>query len=155
MTTIALFAFNGEPMCFLHVLLNALDMKSRGFGVKLVLEGASVKLVPELYAPGGPLSGLWQKCLDAGMVEGVCEACSAKLGTQAAAKEHGYTDIYRQSLITLTEMQKLMGKKQFEEILGGLVIKPPGKPTLVPLSDKRQAMNVSDAKNEFNEIMED
>ena len=72
-----------------------------------------------------------------------------------AAKEHGYTDIYRQSLITLTEMQKLMGKKQFEEILGGLVIKPPGKPTLVPLSDKRQAMNVSDAKNEFNEIMED
>lgn len=73
----------------------------------------------------------------------------------AAAKEHGYTDIYRQSLITLTEMQKLMGKKQFEEILGGLVIKPPGKPTLVPLSDKRQAMNVSDAKNEFNEIMED
>lgn len=73
----------------------------------------------------------------------------------AAAKEHGYTDIYRQSLITLTEMQKLMGKKKFEEILGGLVIKPPGKPTLVPLSDKRQAMNVSDAKNEFNEIMED
>ena len=52
-------------------------------------------------------------------------------------------------------MQKLMGKKQFEEILGGLVIKPPGKPTLVPLSDKRQAMNVADAKNEFNEIMED
>ena len=72
-----------------------------------------------------------------------------------AAKEHGYTDIYRQSLITLTEMQKLMGKKKFEEILGDLVIKPPGKPTLVPLSDKRQAMNVSDAKNEFNEIMED
>lgn len=72
-----------------------------------------------------------------------------------AAKEHGYTDIYRQSLITLTDMEKLMGKKQFGEILGKHVIKPPGKPTLVPLSDKRQAMNVSDAKNEFNEIMED
>lgn len=43
-------------------------------------------------------------------------------------------------------MQKLIGKKQLEEILGGLVIKPPGKPTLVSLSDKRQAMNVSDAK---------
>ncbi len=49
MTTIALFAFNGEPMCFLHVLLNALDMKARGFGVKLVLEGASVKLVPSAF----------------------------------------------------------------------------------------------------------
>lgn len=72
-----------------------------------------------------------------------------------AAKEHGYTDIYRQSLITLTDMEKLMGKKQFGEILGKHVIKPPGKPTLVPLSDKRQAMNVSNAKNEFNEIMED
>ena len=70
-----------------------------------------------------------------------------------AAKQNGYTDIYRKSLITLTEMQKLMGKKKFEEILGSLIIKPPGKPTLVPITDKRQAMNVSDAKNDF--IMED
>ena len=70
-----------------------------------------------------------------------------------AAKQNGYTDIYRKSLITLTEMQKLMGKKKFEEILGSLIIKPPGKQTLVPITDKRQAMNVSDAKNDF--IMED
>ena len=69
------------------------------------------------------------------------------------AKQNGYTDIYRESLITLTEMQKLMGRKKFEEILGSLIIKPPGKPTLVPITDKRQAMNVSDAKNDF--IMED
>ncbi|MGU9539886.1 DUF2800 domain-containing protein [Clostridium tepidum] len=71
------------------------------------------------------------------------------------AKANGYKDIYRQSLITLTEMQKLMGKKKFEEILGGLIHKPPGKPTLVPLSDKRQAMNISNVKNEFNEITEE
>ena len=69
-----------------------------------------------------------------------------------AAKANGYKDIYRQSLITLTEMQKLMGKTKFEEILGGLIHKPPGKPTLVPLSDKRPAMNISNVKNEFNEI---
>jgi len=69
-----------------------------------------------------------------------------------AAKANGYKDIYRQSLITLTEMQKLMGKAKFEEILGGLIHKPPGKPTLVPLSDKRPVMNVSNVKNEFNEI---
>ena len=43
-----------------------------------------------------------------------------------AAKEHGYTDIYKQSLINITEMQKLMGKKDFEEIIGGLLIKPQG-----------------------------
>ena len=66
----------------------------------------------------------------------------------------GYKDIYRKSLIPMTEMQKLMGKTKFEEILGSLIYKPPGKPTLVPNSDKRPAMNVTDAKNEFNEIME-
>ena len=66
----------------------------------------------------------------------------------------GYKDIYRKSLIPMTEMQKLMGKTKFEEILGNLIYKPPGKPTLVPNSDKRPAMNVADAKNEFNEIME-
>ncbi|MBC5687915.1 DUF2800 domain-containing protein [Mediterraneibacter sp. NSJ-55] len=72
-----------------------------------------------------------------------------------AAKEHGYIDIYRQSLIPMTEMQKLMGKTVFEEILGDLIYKPPGKPTLVSITDKRPAMNVSNVKNEFNEIMED
>lgn len=72
-----------------------------------------------------------------------------------AAKEHGYTDIYRQSLIPMTEMQKLMGKSTFEEILGDLIYKPPGKPTLVPNTDKRPAMNVTNAENEFHEIMED
>lgn len=71
------------------------------------------------------------------------------------AKASGYKDIYRQSLITLTEMQKLMGKTKFEEILGNLVYKPPGKPTLVPISDKRLSMNVSNVKNEFNEILEE
>ena len=67
----------------------------------------------------------------------------------------GFKDIYRKSLIPMTEMQKLMGKTKFEEILGDLIYKLPGKPTLAPNSDKRPAMNVADAKNEFNEIMED
>ena len=72
-----------------------------------------------------------------------------------AAKEAGYKDIYRQSLIPLTEMQRLMGKDKFEEVLGGLITKAPGRPTLVPKSDKRPAMNVSNAINEFYEIKED
>ena len=72
-----------------------------------------------------------------------------------AAKEAGYKEIYRQSLIPLTEMQRLMGKDRFEEILGGLITKAPGRPTLVPKSDRRPAMNVSNAINEFYEIKED
>lgn len=72
-----------------------------------------------------------------------------------AAKAAGYKDIWRKSLITLTDMEKLMGKDTFKEILGDLVFKPPGKPTLVPKSDKRPAINTTNAINEFNEITEE
>ena len=41
------------------------------------------------------------------------------------------------------------GKAKFDEILGGFIVKPQGKPTLVPESDKRPAMN--NAKNDFME----
>jgi len=69
-----------------------------------------------------------------------------------AAKNAGYRDIYKQSLITITEMEKLMGKTKFNEVIGGLIMKPPGKPTLVPVSDKRPEMNTSSAKNDFMEV---
>lgn len=71
-----------------------------------------------------------------------------------AAKDAGYTDIFKTSLITLTEMEKLMGKKKFNDILGGLVVKPQGKPTLVPDSDKRPAITGDDAKSDFKKITE-
>ena len=70
-----------------------------------------------------------------------------------AANAAGYHDIFRKSLIPLTEMEKLMGKQEFQDILGGLIIKPAGKPTLVPASDKRPA--ITNVKNDFNEIQED
>jgi hypothetical protein len=57
------------------------------------------------------------------------------------AKSAGYTDIFKQSLITITEMEKLMGKKKFNELLGKLVEKPKGKLTLVSETDKRQAVD--------------
>ena len=63
----------------------------------------------------------------------------------AAARAAGYTDIFKKSLIPITEMEKLMGKKTFAEVLGSLVIKPKGKPTLVPASDKRPAITTTDA----------
>ncbi len=55
----ALFAFNGDPMCFVHVLLNALDMKERGNEVKIILEGASVKLIPEFTPNNWKLKGVF------------------------------------------------------------------------------------------------
>ena len=69
-----------------------------------------------------------------------------------AANEAGYHDIYKQSLISITEMEKLMGKAEFSKVLGALVTKPQGKPTLVPDTDKRQAISVSNPKSEFSEI---
>lgn len=91
MKKFALFVFNEDPMCFIHVLLNALDIKAKGDEAKIIIEGASVKLIPELVKPGNPLNGLWKKNLAAGLVEGVCKACSNKLGTLNAAKEQGLT----------------------------------------------------------------
>ena len=72
-----------------------------------------------------------------------------------AASAAGYHDIYRKSLIPITEMEKLMGKQTFKEILGGLVIKPAGKPTLVPASDKRPAITTVGADHDFNEFKGD
>ena len=71
-----------------------------------------------------------------------------------AAQSAGYTDIFKKTLLTITEMERLMGKQEFAKILGGLVVKPAGKPTLVADTDKRESISVSDPKNEFNEIKE-
>ena len=66
-----------------------------------------------------------------------------------AAEAAGYTDIYDRRLITLTAMERLMGKTTFNEVLGGLVVKPVGKPTLVPDTDKRSALDIHSAESEF------
>lgn len=67
------------------------------------------------------------------------------------AKEAGYTDIFKQSLITITEMEKLMGKKKFNDLLGKLVEKPKGKLTLVSEADKRQAVDPIHAEFQVEE----
>ncbi|MCS7200372.1 MAG: hypothetical protein N2327_08490 [Caldimicrobium sp.] len=84
-----LFAFRGEPMCFVHVLLNALDIYEKGMIVKIVLEGEAVKLIPDLYEEEGPLSGLYKRTLERGLIEGVCKACSQKFGTYEIALNKG------------------------------------------------------------------
>lgn len=68
-----------------------------------------------------------------------------------AAKAAGYEDIYKKSLIGITEMEKLMGKKDFQKILGNLVYKPQGKVTLVPESDKRPPIQTETAEADFKE----
>ena len=72
-----------------------------------------------------------------------------------AATEAGFTDIYKRSLITLTEFEKLMGKKVFQSTLGSLVYKPAGKLALVPESDKRDAVDLSGGVNDFQALSDE
>jgi hypothetical protein len=58
-----------------------------------------------------------------------------------AAKAAGYTDIFKKTLLSIGELEKLMGKKKFSDILGNLVEKPKGKLTLVPDTDKRKPVD--------------
>ena len=64
---------------------------------------------------------------------------------QAAAKavtEAGY-DPYEHKLLGITAMTTLLGRKKFDDLLGGLTCKPEGKPVLVPASDKRNELNTA------------
>lgn len=58
--------------------------------------------------------------------------------------------LYNKSLLTITAMEKTLGKKQFTELLGELIIKPMGKPTLVSEMDKRPELNsIKSAQADF------
>lgn len=66
----------------------------------------------------------------------------------------GYDDamLYERKLNGITNMEKLVGKKKLTELLGNLLVKPAGKPVLVPESDKREAINTTEAaKADFTE----
>ena len=69
-----------------------------------------------------------------------------------AATAAGYTDIYKKSLLGITEMERLMGREQFNSILGRLVYKPQGKLTLVSDSDRREAVSFDTAQDDFKEV---
>lgn len=71
------------------------------------------------------------------------------------AVQNGYTDLYKQTLITLTEFEKMMGKKKFNELLGEYVAKPPGKLALVPESDPREAVDLTAAPNQEFSVLPD
>jgi hypothetical protein len=69
------------------------------------------------------------------------------------AEGYGEGDLYERSLKTITALEKSIGKKRFNELVADLIVKPPGKPSLVPESDKRQEWNsLAAAQAEFENI---
>lgn len=72
----------------------------------------------------------------------------------AAVIEAGY-DPFEKKILGLTAMQKALGKTKFDTLLGHLIEKPKGKPTLVPVTDKRPTITTTGARHDFNEFMEE
>lgn len=69
------------------------------------------------------------------------------LKVSEALQAAGYPEaaLYERKLYGITAMEKIVGKKKLTEILGDLIIKPAGKPVLVPESDRREAINTAAA----------
>jgi hypothetical protein len=84
MQKIVLFAFRGDPMCFIHVLHNSLDMADKGMEGKIVLEGEAVTLVPEMSKSDHFLHKLYRKVKEQGLIIGACRVCSNKQGVTSA-----------------------------------------------------------------------
>lgn len=75
----------------------------------------------------------------------------------AILTEKGYReqDIYKKEILGISKMEALLSKKKFNEFLGGYVVKPQGKPTLVPAEDKRPEINTAEkAADDFKNVIE-
>ena len=83
------------------------------------------------------------------VVEGKSNRKYSDENAVASTVEAAGFDPYEKKLLGITAMTSLLGKKKFNELLSGFITKPQGKPTLVPESDKRPALNT--AKDDFSE----
>ncbi|MDD4080863.1 MAG: hypothetical protein PHP02_05570 [Eubacteriales bacterium] len=104
MKKVLLYGMTGEKTCFMHVLLNALDLHAAGHEARVVFEGASVKLPAVLAKENNPV---YLKSREAGLLAGVCLACSKTLGV--------YEDNLALGLPMLSDMSGHAGTKPFLE----------------------------------------
>jgi hypothetical protein len=125
------------------------DILLRAKGIKTWLDGL------EAYALGKALDGYdWPGMK---LVEG---RSNRKITDDIIAANNlmnagfGADEIYKpRALRSITDLEKLCGKKMFSELMSGVIEKPPGKPTLVSADDKRQAIEITNIKNDFDESL--
>jgi hypothetical protein len=86
---VLLVAFQGQPMCFIHVLLNGLELQAKGHQCKIIIEGEATRLIPEVSQEGHFLNPVYQQMLEKGLLEGVCRACSQKMQVLENIKKEG------------------------------------------------------------------
>lgn len=89
-------------MCFVHVLLNAMDLHEKGHEVALVIEGSATALVgaipggsglPDSTAAPEPVRRLivesFARVHELGLIDCVCRACCKQMGTLEEAEQRG------------------------------------------------------------------
>lgn len=86
---VAIFAFRGDPMCFIHVLLNGIDLHKKGHEGLIILEGEALTLVPQMAQIGHMLNTLYEKAKEAGVIHGACRACAVKLKVDKDIENQG------------------------------------------------------------------
>lgn len=102
MEKILFYGMTGEKMCFQHILLNAIDLSASGKEVKIIFEGASVKLVSIFDKEANPL---YKKAKDMGIIAGVCLGCSKVMDVFELNKNTG--------LAMLDDMSGHAGMKRY------------------------------------------
>ncbi len=84
----AIFLFNDDEMCMLHVFLYLRELNERGCEAKLIIEGKAT-VIPAKYAEGSIISRHYQEAKERGWIDCICKACSAKMGSLKDAEREG------------------------------------------------------------------
>jgi predicted peroxiredoxin len=88
---VAIWAFRGDPMCIVHVFLNALDMDNLGYSIKMVFEGEATKLIKTYHQDKekAPYFTLYKEVKEKGLIDAVCRACATKMGSLEECEAEG------------------------------------------------------------------
>ena len=104
MKKVLFYGMTGEKMCFQHIIMNAIELHTAGNEVKIIFEGASVKLVDVFENEKNPL---YNRAKSLGLIAGVCLACSKVLGV--------YEKALLSNLDMLDDMNGHAGMKKYLE----------------------------------------
>lgn len=104
MKKVLIYAMEGQKMCFMHALMNAVQLKEAGCEVKIILEGQSLTLVKTLEEEKNPM---YLKMKEEKVIAGACLACSKALGV--------YEEIEKSGLEFLNDMNGHAGVKKYVE----------------------------------------
>lgn len=81
MSKVVFFVFRSDTDCFMHAILNALDLEEKGMWGEIVLEGRSTDLIPLVSKPGHFMYPLYQEAKNRGLFYGACKSCVEKTNT--------------------------------------------------------------------------